>query len=109
MSQNSFDAVVPRSPSGYENIHTSMPSFDEGVFNSLTDAIVVVGTDMRIERMNPAALKLTGFDENDLVGRSVVELTENKRLAEKFMGRAFAGEYPAGRLETRRGVDLRPQ
>src|SRR5690242_10651582 len=100
MSLNTFETHVPESPTGYENIHTSMPSFDEGVFNSLTDAIVVVATDLRIERMNPAALKLTGFEEHDLVGRSVVELTENKRLAEKFMGRAFAGDYPAGRLET---------
>ena len=50
----------------FELLHTSMPSFDESIFNSLTDAIVVVNTDMCIERVNPAALKLTGFGRGDI-------------------------------------------
>ena len=100
MSPNIFETNSPESPASYENIHTSTPSFDEGVFNSLTDAVVVVGVDMRIERMNPAALRLTGFEENDLIGRSLIELTENQRLAGKFLTRALAGEPVTGRLET---------
>jgi diguanylate cyclase (GGDEF)-like protein/PAS domain S-box-containing protein len=77
-----------------------MPSFDESIFNSLTDAIVVVNTEMTIERLNPAALKLTGFVENDLIGRSVTELTANKRIAEKFLSRTINGTEVAGRFET---------
>jgi diguanylate cyclase (GGDEF)-like protein/PAS domain S-box-containing protein len=86
------------SPSGaFDVLHTSMPSFDESVFNSLTDAIVVVDTSGIIERVNPAALKLTGYDENDMVGRSVVSLTANPKLGEKFFSRVHAGN--GGRLE----------
>ena len=65
----------------FELLHTSMPSFDESIFNSLTDAIVVVNTDMCIERVNPAALKLTGFGRSDLIGRPAAELTTNKRAS----------------------------
>ncbi|HYJ90550.1 MAG TPA: PAS domain S-box protein, partial [Pyrinomonadaceae bacterium] len=98
MSFDSYEIDVLASAS--ETIHTSVPSFDESIFNSLTDAIVVVGSDMVIERLNPAALKLTGFEENDLIGRPVSVLTANKRVAEKFLGRAFAGGTLSGRLET---------
>ena len=83
-----------------ELLHTSMPSFDESIFNSLTDAIVVVNTDLCIERVNRAALKLTGFTDIDMVGRSAAELTTNKRLAEKFLFRTVTGNDLAGRFET---------
>jgi len=100
MSVNSLDTNSPNLSLAYQNIHTSMPTFDEGVFNSLTDAVVVIRTDMLIERLNPAALQLTEFEESELVGRSVLELTANRRLAEKFLGRAVTGDKPSGRLET---------
>src|SRR6476659_9756412 len=84
----------------YELLHTTMPSFDESIFNSLADAIVVVNSDLLIERVNRAALKLTGFNEFDLLGRSAAELTANKRLAEKFLNRAVTGSEISGRYET---------
>lgn len=84
----------------YELLHTSMPSFDESIFNSLTDAIVVVNTDLRIERVNRASLKLTGFADNDLIGRSAAELTTNTRVAEKFLYRTINGNDLTGRFET---------
>ena len=83
----------------YELLHTSMPSFDESIFNSLADAIVVVNSDLLIERVNLAALKLAGFNEIDLIGRSAAELTANKRLAEKFLNRTATGNEISGRYE----------
>ena len=98
VQNNSIRHEVPAD--AYEILHTSMPSFDESIFNSLTDAIVVVDTAMTIERLNPAALKLTGFTETELIGRSVTELTANKRLTEKFLKRTVDSDANAGRYET---------
>ena len=113
MSQSSNTDNISNSPLGspspgqidlldetYELLHTSMPSFDESIFNSLTDAIVVVNADLCIERVNRAALKLTGFVDNDLVGRSAADFTTNKRLAEKFLFRTVTGNDLTGRFET---------
>jgi PAS domain S-box/diguanylate cyclase (GGDEF) domain len=84
----------------FELLHTSMPSFDESIFNSLTDAIVVVNTDMCIERVNPAALKLTGFGRGDIIGRPVADLTTNKRAAVKFLRRTVTDGDVSGRFES---------
>jgi diguanylate cyclase (GGDEF)-like protein/PAS domain S-box-containing protein len=98
--ESPFQQKIGLVDEGYELLHTSMPSFDESIFNSLTDAIVVVNTDLFIERVNRAALKLTGFADNDLIGRSAAELTTNKRLAEKFLYRTVRGNDISGRFET---------
>jgi len=78
---------------------SSAPSLDQTIFDSLADAIVVVDADKTIVRVNPAALRLTGFTMDELVGRPVDKLTANKRLVSKFFSRAFANNV-SGRFET---------
>src|SRR5262249_23739297 len=75
------------------------PSFDQGIFNSLGDAVVVVDRDATIVRVNLAALKLTGYAESELLGRPVARLTANKRLVSKLFKKAF-GDGVSGRFET---------
>lgn len=88
-------------PAGtYEILHTSMPSFDESIFNSLTDAIIVIDTNAVIERVNPATLILSGFEEGELIGHSVADLTANRRVTEKFLARTIHGDRNFGRFET---------
>src|SRR4051794_39223007 len=83
----------------FELLPTLMPSFDESIFNSLADAIVVVNSALIIERVNRSALKLTGYLENELVGRSATELTTNNRLTEKFLNRTLTGRETLDRHE----------
>lgn len=94
--------IVPGalSPDTFPFLINSQPTFDASIFNSLTDAIVVVDVDMAIERVNPAALKLTGFSEDDLVGRSIADLTTNKRSIDKLFSRLRESDTDSGRFET---------
>jgi diguanylate cyclase (GGDEF)-like protein/PAS domain S-box-containing protein len=105
--ENHNDVGLPEAPQtidiadeSYELLHTSIPSFDESIFNSLADAIVVVNSKLLIERVNSATLKLTGFERNDLIGRSAAELTTRAGLAEKFLLRTVKGDDLSGRFET---------
>src|SRR4051794_20496416 len=73
--------------------------FENHIFDSLADAILIVNADTTISRANPAALKLTGFAENELVGRQVDQLTANKRLVKRFFERVTSAKDLSGRFE----------
>ena len=45
-----------------------------GVFTGAKDAILLFDGDGRVVEANSAALTLTGYDEERLLGRSVIEL-----------------------------------
>ena len=71
------------------------PSFEARVFNSLADAVVVVNTDSTIARVNPAALRLTGFREQELVSRSIEDLSPKRVYFQNFSAaRSRAWTYP---------------
>ncbi len=54
--------------------------FISRVLGSMTDVLVVCDTEGRIQRVNEAMLRLTGWREEELLGRSLVELfTEGHR------------------------------
>src|SRR6185369_16997769 len=84
----------------FEFLTDRRPGLDASIFNSLTDAIVVADVDMAIERVNPAALKLTGFSEDDLLGRSIADLATNKRSIDKLFARLLLSDTLSGRFET---------
>jgi diguanylate cyclase (GGDEF)-like protein/PAS domain S-box-containing protein len=55
---------------------------------------------MIVSRVNPAAVDLTGFSKNELIGSSIGELTTNKRLVAKLFEKAASRDGVLGRFET---------
>ena len=74
-------------------------SLGDSIFNSITDAILVLDAEARIERVNPATLELTGFAEDELVGHSVEILTRNRRFFEKMFARSLHKSALGNRFE----------
>lgn len=77
----------------------SAQSLGDNIFNSITDAILVINAEARIERINPATLELTGFSEDELVGQSVEKLTRNRRFFEKMFARSLHKSALGNRFE----------
>ena len=103
VSNNGFesDNFVPPGISEVSILDSSSEkSFDEGIFSSLGDAVLVLNTDTTIARTNRAARDLTGFGEDELVGKSVDGLLRNKRFFQKIFRRSFGADTFARRLET---------
>jgi PAS domain S-box-containing protein len=74
-------------------------NLSDSIFNSVNDAILVINPDATIDRVNPATLELTGFSEDELIGRSVEVLTRNKRLFEKIFANTLKINGLSNRLE----------
>jgi len=74
-------------------------SLGDSIFNSINDAILVVGTDAKIELVNPATLELTGFTEEELVGSPVETLTRNRRFFEKIFAKSLNHSIQGNRFE----------
>ena len=100
----------PESNARTEEAGTSIPldtfigdltaqSLGDSIFNSITDAILVLDAEARIERVNPATLELTGFSEDELVGHSVEILTRNRRFFEKMFERSLHKSALGNRFE----------
>ncbi|MBZ0303631.1 MAG: PAS domain S-box protein [Anaerolineae bacterium] len=49
---------------------TISKSYLDDILRSINDALIVLGKDMHIERMNRAALEVLGYAETDLLGKS---------------------------------------
>ena len=77
----------------------STQSLGDSIFNSITDAILVLNDQARIERVNPATIELTGFAEDELVGQSVERLTRNRRFFEKLFARSLSSSVLGNRFE----------
>ncbi len=77
----------------------SAQSLGDNIFSSISDAILVLDGDARIERINPATLELTGFSEHELVGQSVEILTRNRRFFEKMFARSLHRSALGNRFE----------
>ncbi|MEK7724769.1 MAG: PAS domain S-box protein [Acidobacteriota bacterium] len=58
-------------------------NFTNNIMDSMVDFVVVVGLDLVIKRVNPAALKLNGYDEDEMIGQSVNILIADKGFTEK--------------------------
>ena len=98
--QNSADSQGPVSPDCGELISEKrfVMAFDEAPIG-----MTLIGPDFRFVRVNSAFCKIIGYSEEELVGRSVVDVTHpddvprNVQLAEDL----FRGEIPAYRLKKR--------
>lgn len=77
----------------------SAKSLGDSIFSSITDAIVVLDAEAKIERVNPATLELTGYEEGELVGESVEILTRNRRFFEKMFARSLHKSVLGDRFE----------
>lgn len=79
----------------------SMPqSLEDSIFNSISDAIVIVGPDAQIIRVNPATLDLTGYSESELIGKPIEFLSRNGSMFGKIFRRKLANNNLSRRLET---------
>lgn len=58
-------------------------SYAENIMDSMVDFVVVVNMDLTIRRVNPATLKLNGYREDELIGKSVNMLTADRPYSEK--------------------------
>ncbi|MGH9945575.1 MAG: EAL domain-containing protein [Pyrinomonadaceae bacterium] len=76
-------------------------SIGDTVFNSINDAILIIGEDARIELVNPATLEMTGYSEDELVGSSVEVLTHNRRFFNKIFKRSLHTSILGNRFEIR--------
>lgn len=74
-------------------------SLGDSIFNSISDAILVIGRNGTIERVNPATLDLTGYAARDLVGMPLEILTRNWRQFEKIFTRTLGKKGFDSRFE----------
>ena len=44
------------------------------ILNSITDGVITIGTDMRIEYLNKAAIELLGYSEEEVIGQNCSRL-----------------------------------
>lgn len=62
---------------------TKAHNFTNNIMNSMVDFLVVVDMDLNITLVNPAALKLNGYKEHELIGKSVNVLLADQPFNEK--------------------------
>lgn len=48
----------------------------EAIFNSVSDGILALDTQLRVTRVNRAALRITGYEEEEVLGRPCCEIVE---------------------------------
>ncbi|MFL6467015.1 MAG: PAS domain S-box protein, partial [Pyrinomonadaceae bacterium] len=77
----------------------SEQSLGDSIFASINDAILVIDSEAKIERVNPATLELTGFTEEELVGQNVEMLTRNRHFFEKMFAKSLHKSIVGNRFE----------
>ncbi len=85
------------------------------IIDTLSDIILLIGIDRNIEQVNPAAITMTGYDEDTLLGMPIKEIMPqfNKSLDDmisRFSGKEhttpFIGENVESTLITRYGKKI---
>ena len=63
----------------------ALKTYDENIIGSIEDGMIVLDKDGRIEKVNNAAMKMTGFEEKELIGKNVDDFINNgKAIAKLF-------------------------
>jgi len=72
----------------------------ENILNHMGEALLVLNPSGVIEEVNPAAIKMLGYDDNELIGMSIGDIFEedNDEQAEAFMGTWLEALIRAGAL-----------
>jgi PAS domain S-box-containing protein len=67
-----------------ENIRevTLQKDYVDNIVESLMDGLIVIDKDARIKSANPASLELLGYEKDELIGRHVSDIFEEKSVAE---------------------------
>lgn len=68
----------------------------EAVFKSMIEAVIVIDTEEKIERMNEAALRLLGLSSRRGIGKSIVETVRNVDFL-KFVRETLSSDSPIER------------
>lgn len=92
------ETTVGLKKSRVENV--SSENFQDSIFNSIVDAVVVIDTDMMISRVNQAALLLTGFSEEELLNQPVELLSKNKGVLGRITDRKLQKKTVISGIET---------
>lgn len=67
------------------NRTTVSKTFVDGVIHSIPDALFVLDRALRIEKLNPAAVLLLGYEESELIGTSLHELLADQQAATDYL------------------------
>ena len=72
----------------------------EAVLNHMTDSVLIVGPDGLVSLVNPAAERLFRVDEQEAVGKSLVEVVRQHQLVELWRDTSLSGKQEITTLET---------
>lgn len=75
------------------------------MLESLTDGVLVVGSDMRIEQCNPVAARLLNLDRTALVGRLYSEAIDDEAMVEAIRGAVAEGRTARDMQRRNSGAD----
>ena len=70
----------------------------ENILNGISDALLVISTDGRIQKVNPAASQLLGLPAPELVGQSLSRWVEGARIFSAYEMQALSGGKMLARL-----------
>lgn len=73
------------------------------IIDSMTDIVIVVNADGIIQTVNPSTLELMGYDEQELIGKSITEIVKEEEQ-KMFQGIALEGLTKADSV---RGIETR--
>ncbi len=99
-SLSAFEVLKYADPHVTDGGNTPLQSLGDSIFNSISDAVLVIDDEARIVRVNPATLELTGYNEDELVGQPVGILARNEKVFKKIFARLFQKSGNSKRLET---------
>ncbi len=78
----SFNQMVADLKKSRSNL-TAAQNFTDTMLNSMVDFVVVINLDLTISQVNKAALKINGYEEHELIGKSVNMLIGDRPFTRK--------------------------
>jgi PAS domain S-box-containing protein len=81
---DTFDAIASGLNALSEELHASTVSKDylDNIIQSMSDILLVLTPDEKIQKVNPAAVQILGYQEEELIGRHLAVVFEGKTFKE---------------------------